>query len=689
MINTGTANAIVMGTSAGHTLTLSGGGLDVDTTSGAGIDAGGGGTVSLTGSANTVATSTGRPVNISGTAIGAAGFTLASVTASGAAPNGIVLSNSSGPFTVTGATSLGQAAGAGPTGVGISLTNVSSGPISFGAVDIQRRGNTGILLDNVDTTASFGSTTIPNQSNVGGYGIRVQDSSGQKTFASATISDANLVTAQNDAGSDGIPDTDGDGDAIFLKNNTGGFTLNGGSLSSCGNDCIDLRDSAALVLSGVSISGPGQDVTGATGAGFGGHGMSAINLTGTSTITGGSVSGFNTGNRDGLYLTNMISTPLALTIQGTTFQNSTGNRGVGILAAGTSDMTVTVGGPTNNAATNVTFSNISATALQGSAADTAKLDLTVQRSTFQNTPINGKTNLLGSGIEATNVNYKFLNNTFTNVMNTASTGEGLISVSADGTDAGNQFRATIQGNTISNVGTSLSNCAGGVTPCLGPLSAILVFIDDAANVPAPLVVDGNNLTNVQQGGIFVDMANTGAASSAVNATITNNVVGTAASPVGARVSGATTQSGIRLERRRNNSFAGNALISGNSVRNGSGGSGSTLNGPGIFARTKANSNLSVTVTGNNVDTNLTGGVAEMRFDTNANEVGDIVAPTQCDDITGNTLPAGASAVIDLNEINGTHNVEQASSAAVAAANSSASVTADAGVSFGVTCATPP
>ena len=689
VINTGTANAIVMGTSPGHTLTLSGGGLDVDTTSGAGIDATGGGTVSLTGSANTVATSTGRPVNISGTAIGAAGFTLASVTASGAAPNGIVLSNTSGPFTVTGSTSIGQAAGAGPTGVGISLTNLSSGPISFGAVDIQRRGSTGILLDNVDTTASFGSTTIPNQSNVGGYGIRVQDSSGQKTFASATISDANVVTAQNDAGSDGIPDTDGDGDAIFLKNNTGGFTLNGGSLSNCGNDCIDLRDSAALVLSGVSISAPGQDVTGATGAGFGGHGISAINLTGTSTITGGSVSGFNVGNRDGLYLTNTTSTPLALTIQGTTFQNSTGNRGVGILAAGTSDMTVTVGGPTNNAATNVTFSNISATALQGSAADTAKLDLTVQRSTFQNTPLNGKTNLLGSGIEATNVNYKFLNNTFTNVMNTASTGEGLISLSADGTDAGNQFRATIQGNVISNVGTSLSNCAGGATPCLGPLTAILVFIDDAANVPATLVVDSNNLTNVQQGGIFVDMANTGAASSAVSARITSNVVGTAASPVGARLTGATNQSGIRLERRRNNSLAGNALISGNSVRNGSGGSGSTLNAPGIFARTKANSNLSVTVTGNNVDTNLTGGVAEMRFDTNANEVGDIVAPTQCDDITGNTLPAGAAAVIDLNEINGTHNVEQASSAAVAAANSAASVTADAGISFGITCATPP
>ena len=37
-----------------------------------------------------------------------------------------------------------------------------------------------------------------------------------------------------------------------------------------------------------------------------------------------------------------------------------------------------------------------------------------------------------------------------------------------------------------------------------------------------------------------------------------------------------------------------------------------------------------------------------------------MAPTQCDDITGNTLPA--CGVIDIKEINGTHNVEQAQSA---------------------------
>src|SRR6185503_5779710 len=245
----------------------------------------------------------------------------------------------------------------------------------------------------------------------------------------------------------------------------------------------------------------------------------------------------------------------------------------------------------------------------------------------------------------------------------------------------------------------LNTCGGaGTAACRGPLTAILIFIDDAGNVPNALVVDNNTITNVQQGGINLDMANTGAPSSTVSAKITNNCIGrlrvagacsgaTAAVGVGVAV---TVQSGIRVERRRNNSLSSNVLISGNTVRNGAGGAGSTLNSPGIFTRTKANANMSVTVTNNNVDTNLTGGVAELRFDTNANDVGDIVAPTMCVDVTGNTVPA--TAIIDINETNGTFNIEQASAAAIAAANPAvlvANVTVSGTPTFGVACAIPP
>jgi hypothetical protein len=210
-------------------------------------------------------------------------------------------------------------------------------------------------------------------------------------------------------------------------------------------------------------------------------------------------------------------------------------------------------------------------------------------------------------------------------------------------------------------------------------------------VPNPIVIDGNTMTNVQQGGMKLDMSNTGSGSSAVAAKITNNTIGTDAARVGIGPgTSISVASGIIVERRKNDSPAGNVLISGNSIRNGtSGQSLSTLNAPGIFVRTKANSHLDATVTGNNVDTASSNGVAEMRFDTNANEVGDIQNPFECDDVSGNTLPAPSASAIVFNETNGTHVVEQASAGAVSTANSSAPVSAGAGVAFGTACAAPP
>ncbi|MGH9967469.1 MAG: Calx-beta domain-containing protein [Pyrinomonadaceae bacterium] len=576
----------------------------------------------------------------------------------------------------------------------VSLVDISGTKFQVtGTTQINTRAGTGVFVDNsTATNIQFGTTNIPNPSAAGGYGIRVEDSSSVVTVATATISDANLVTAQNDADTDGIPNTDGDGDAIFLTNNTGSFTLNGGTLSNCGNDCIDLRNSSTLVLSGVNISTPGLDVTGATGAGFGGHNISAINLTGTSSITGGTISGFNVASRDGLYLTNTTSTALTLTIDGTTFQNAIGNRGIGIQGRNAANMTVT--------ATNCTFSNILGTALQSSAGasvgSTATVNLTVQNSTFQNAPTDGKNNLIAGVLEAAKSTLLIQNNTFNNVFITASSGEALININNDGTLAGNQLGLTLQGNNINNVGSSANNCAGGAVGCRGPVNTVLIFIDDAGNVPNTLVVDNNTLTNVQQGGIFLDMANTGGPASAVNAKITNNCIGRlrvagACTGADARVGigvGLASGRGISVERRRNNSPNGNVLIAANTVFNGAGQNAGTLNTPGIFTRTKANSNLSATVLNNVVDTNFVG-AAEMRFDTNANDVGDIVAPTQCVDISGNTFPAAVLAIIDINETNGTHNVEQASAAAVTLANGGVTVTADAGVSFNVACATPP
>ena len=69
--NTGEDHAIVMGTSDGHTLNLTGGNLNIDTTSGNGLEATTSGTLYVTGSSNTIDTTTGRALNVSNTDIGA------------------------------------------------------------------------------------------------------------------------------------------------------------------------------------------------------------------------------------------------------------------------------------------------------------------------------------------------------------------------------------------------------------------------------------------------------------------------------------------------------------------------------------------------------------------------------------------------------------------------------------------
>jgi hypothetical protein len=696
------AGVSLTGNNAASTFTFNGG-MTLSTGANAGFVATGGGTVAVTDPVgptdNTIVTSSGTALNVSSMNIGASGLTFASITATGAAPNGVVLSSTSGNFTVTGATNLGTAGGSGPTGVGISIVNHSTGTISFGTVSIQRRGSTGIFVDNADGTAvGFGATTIPNQNNAGGYGIRIEDSSAAVTFASATIDNANVVTPQSDPGGDGIPDNDGDGDAVFLTNNSGGFTLNGGALSNCGNDCIDLRNASALVLVGVNISAPGQDSTGG-GQGFGGHGIWANNLTGTSSITGGTISGFNVGNRDGMNLTNSVSTALALTIHGTTFQNAVGNRGLGISGGGTANITVTVGGATDNPATNVTFQNIRGTALQSTAGaglgSTATVNLTVQHTTFRNAPLDGKNNLIAGVVEAGKSNVIIRDNTFSDVFETASTGEALISIGNDGLLNGNQLDLTIERNTINNVGSAASNCAGGSVRCNGPFATIQVFIDDQANVPNTLTIADNTITNTQQGGITVDMANAGANASNVAVRITNNCVGKfrsgatctgADAPVGVGA-GAANFSGIRVERRRAGAKTANALIDGNTVRAGNGTNQGTLNTPAIFARTQADTTMALTVTNNNVDTTMLT-AAEMRFITNSPVAGDPTTQTMCIDVNTNVFSAGSELRLDENV--GTLNVEQASSAALAAANGGVTVNVAAGTpSFGVACAAPP
>jgi uncharacterized repeat protein (TIGR01451 family) len=562
----------------------------------------------------------------------------------------------------------------GSASAAVRLANIAVGStFSGGATTVGNRGTTGIELDTVQGSIAFGATNVANQMGAGGYGISVRNSGAAVSFASATVSDTNQTVAQVDtAPNDGLPDNDGDGDAIFLKNNTGSFTVGGGALTNCGNDCVDARESSNVVLTNVAISNPGLDVASPTGLGVGGHGFYALNLTGTNGVSGGSVSGFNGPNRDGvLVVSNMFSQ--TFNVAGTSFLNATGSTGVRANASGTANVTLNVGGATNNAATNVTFDNISGAAVNGVSLDTSTLSLTVRNSTFQNSPVGGKTNVIGVTSGTGHGAFSVLNNTFNNVFKTGSTGEGLINLQGGGTVAGNTFSANVSGNTISNV---------GVVGNPGPLNTILIFPSAQTNVSGTVLVDGNNLTNVQQGGLLLDMSNAGVGLSPVAAKIINNTFGTNAARVGAGGSSVTNNSGIRVIRRTDASPAANVLVSNNVVNNGNATTSSALNAPGIFLRVQNAASMDVTATGNTVDTAGSAAVAELRAGS------DSATSTLCLDANGNTLAAGSGS-ISLTR-SGVFNVEQTSAADLATANGipAANVTAAAGITFGVACAAP-
>ncbi|MCA1618797.1 MAG: cadherin-like domain-containing protein, partial [Acidobacteria bacterium] len=575
-------------------------------------------------------------------------------------------------------------AGVGSGSASISIVDASGTKFQVtGTTQINTRSGRGVFVDNVTaTTVQFNAVNIPNPSNAGGNAFHVEDSSSAVTVATVDIDDPFITSAQQDADTNFFPDTDGDGDGIFLRSNTGLFTLSGGTISNPGNDGIDAR-STRIAITGVTITNPGQDVTGATGQGFGGHGIAAINLTGANTITTTTISGFNVANRSGLVVNSNTGTA-TLAVTSSTFQNSTGNAGVVGTTSGTANLTLTIG----QAGAGCTFTNISASAVITTAADTSVLNATVQNSTFQTSPTDGKTNVTGGTSQSGTGNFTIINNTFTNVFRTASTGEALISFVGLNSGGTNTFGMNISGNTISGVGLNSTACSGGVTYCAGPLEAILVFVDDNTDVNGTIQINNNVITSVQQGGILLDMANDQGGN--IDAKITGNTVGTDAAPVGTGGNSVTNQFGINVQRRRLGAETANVLISNNSIRNGSAPFTNGLNGNGIWARGQADTNLSVTITNNNINT-LTGGAGpfDIRIDANTVAVGDPDLAVVCADINSNTI--AATGFIDLNESStgDTLNIEQASAAAVAAANSGATVTADAGVAFGVACATPP
>jgi Big-like domain-containing protein len=198
VLNTGASAAVTFTTSNGHTLNLTGGNLDIDTTSGQGINADDAGTIAVTGTGNTITTTTGIAITISNTDIGATGVTFQSISAGTAAsgpPNAIVLNNTgTGNFTVTGT---------GTANSGGTLQRIASSP----GAEIQ--GGTGAIdLTNANGTKTFAFMNIFAPS---GNSLMVLNSTGSTVMQNSTIDHNSAVIANSFA--------------VRLENHSGTATL--------------------------------------------------------------------------------------------------------------------------------------------------------------------------------------------------------------------------------------------------------------------------------------------------------------------------------------------------------------------------------------------------------------------------------------------------------------------------------
>ena len=254
VLNTLTADAVSFTTSDGHTLSLTGGGLDVDTTTGKGIEATASGTLQVTGSGNTIDTTTGRALNVTDTDIHANDLNFQRIASNGA-PNGIVLSNTGnlgGSLVVAGnggaCTSAATCTGGaiqGSTGAGIDLTNVpggasltrmavtggqddgirattvgTSGSAGLGLTSgfVSGNGNAvaerGLDYDNVRGPSSINSTTVTGSAE---ENARIDTDNGTLAL---TVSGSTFSSNSSTTGGDGIT-LYGDGNAVIRANVSG------------------------------------------------------------------------------------------------------------------------------------------------------------------------------------------------------------------------------------------------------------------------------------------------------------------------------------------------------------------------------------------------------------------------------------------------------------------------------------
>jgi hypothetical protein len=426
-INTtsGGGNAIVMGSSDVHTLNLTGGGLDIDTTTGKGLEAVNSGTVNVSGSNNTIDTTTGTALNIGNTDVGASGMTFVHISSNGAA-NGVKLDN-------TGPNSALTVTGSGGTCTAADTSGCSGGAIlnTSGADDSSTLPvGTGVALRNT-RGVSLTRMRIAGDSN---YGIRGSSVNGL-TIANSVINGTNgtsAATANKDSaarfneltGTVSMTDTEMSGgytDNLLVNNTLGTLSatltnFRSGTLDATGGD--DAVQFEGLQLATMNVTVQNSTFTTATGDVFqyagDGSGGGTLNFTGNG-VSNNEPSIANAGG--GVTLTGGGRGNTTLNVQSNTFRDSVTSaltivksREVGF----SGNVTGTISGNQIGAAGQANSGSLGGSGIAVTNFGAGNQSLAVTGNTIRQYNSNGMSFTAGAGIAETGqLNLGIANNTVT------------------------------------------------------------------------------------------------------------------------------------------------------------------------------------------------------------------------------------------------------------------------------------
>jgi hypothetical protein len=318
--------------------------LSITTTNGTGLLTRNGGVVNLNSPATIVAAG-GAAIDLDNTlgttgGVAGSGFTFLDLSSTGSTGSGVRLNNLNSNLTVTGTTTIDDAAGP-SLSITDNLTPPATDSITFGTVNITNRNNTGMVVDGVYGQVLVQALNVNNPNTVAGDAVTITNTtnpadptgtgSGRVYLNGGTIDAANgnAVNVQNALASiTGMSITNFVANGILASAGSGQITTvqvaNSTITSAVGVDGLQQQATGGGVVN-ATVSNNAISATNATS-----NALQSIVLDGTSTISLNATGNFGPGGGGpvGAFFLNNVGTGTLSIDQASTANLSTVNNGV-------------------------------------------------------------------------------------------------------------------------------------------------------------------------------------------------------------------------------------------------------------------------------------------------------------------------------------------------------------------------